>query len=382
MFRVKLLFTLLFISPFLHANGFVGNGGNGVQLGSKIFVYDLFIVNAQAKPYFGNEIDETLPSLPSDEAFQFTYSKTLLKRKLTDLNRIAPGLGDYILMSMKSYNWVLVDTTLTPIKIAKSAIKLPAGARVVQIANRNDLIIRINRAAWEKLDGANKIALLIHEAVFSLLRPTPGDGGFMVQPADVAHKITGSFFTNTFYASEPASVWQMLTYHLSIPERQFPLATLRQAKSWTLFLSLLLIDPSSCSSGGSLDCFPQFLARSVEVFNSPANSISLVSEDYPSLEKKISAYCTETLRTAEAHPKELYTIQSTLISSPVKVGVGHYPASNNKPALQANIFVEYNGNSDSKLWYSLDDKSKDVSGCLNAFAEHLKTAAKEAAMSL
>jgi hypothetical protein len=380
MFRIKLLFALLFISPLLHANGFVGNGGNGIQLGSKIFVYDLFILSAHTKPYFGNEIDETLPSLPSDEAFQFTYSKTLLKRKLTDLNRIAPGLGDYILMSMKSYNWVLVDTPLTSIKIAKGAIKLPAGARVLQIANRSDLIIRINRAVWQKLDDANKIALLIHEAVFSLLRPIPDDAGFMVQPADVAYKITGSFFTNSFYTSDPASVWQTLTYHLSIPERQIPLVALRQAKSWTLFLSLL---SSSCPSDPSSDyCLPQFFSRSVEVFNSPENSISLMNEGYPLLERKLSAYCAETLRTAKANPQEFYTIQSTLISPPVRVSVGHYPASNSKQEFQANISVEDNANSTSKLWFPLNVGLNDVSNCLNAFAKHLKAAAKEAASSL
>lgn len=189
------LLLLLFSNPsFVFANGFVGNGGEGVEYDGKVVVYDLFSFGVHKNPYFGAQSDPLFPALPSPKELGFEYPKDLLQQKLTDLNRIAPGMGDYVLMTMNSYTWVLQDFPLTPIKRIDDPVILPTGARLTQIANRLGMTIRIHKDTWGRLDDANKVALIVHESIFSLVRPMPVQGGFQVQSSRTAREIVGGFF--------------------------------------------------------------------------------------------------------------------------------------------------------------------------------------------
>jgi|GEM_PF-4469788 len=192
-------FLFLFISTNVFAGGFVGgNGGEGIDDHGRLYVRDLYSIGAHTSPWFGDAVDPHLPPLPK---FTFAYPRNLLARKLTDLNEGTPGLGDFLLMAIKQYTWTLVDAELNLADSLRDPVKIPPGIKIKHIAGRFGHSIRINKVNWMKLNDENKVALIIHEAVFSLLEPTADPNGFFSQSSEVARELTGQFFIATFKGS-------------------------------------------------------------------------------------------------------------------------------------------------------------------------------------
>ena len=226
---MKIFLGLMFFSlnSFAGGGGFVGNGGEGVDYRGRLYLRDLFSQNLHLQPFIGFQTDPgmTMPELP------FDYPKELLARKLADLNQAAPGVGDYVLATMKAYTWSLQDFALTPIT-DDDPIALPEGATLVQLANRFRGVIRLHRASFERLDDANKTALLVHEAVYSLLFPRRAPDGSFFQSAYAAKEITGCFFNRSFLSKPTEAVFSFLST-LDIPG-PLPLDVVRQKAVWNL----------------------------------------------------------------------------------------------------------------------------------------------------
>lgn len=195
MIRTSVLLFSFFISTLAFGNGFVGNAGSGVSVHGALFVQDLYSVSAHLKPYIGPSVDLRLAAL---KKFPFPIPETLLLQKLTDLNKAATHLGDFLILAMNEYDWILVDEELVLLDEGNDPVALPAGAERVQLANRLQGLIRINSHGWSKLDDANKVALLIHEAVYSLLTPN------LIKGAQSARYLTGQFFLMNFAGSNLA----------------------------------------------------------------------------------------------------------------------------------------------------------------------------------
>ncbi|KYG64845.1 hypothetical protein AZI86_11625 [Bdellovibrio bacteriovorus] len=195
MIRTSLSLISFLFSSFAFANGFVGNAGSGIAINGAIFVQDLYSVSAHLNPYIGPSVDLRLAGL---KRFSFPVPEKLLLQKLTDLNKAVPRLGDVLILAMNEYDWILVDEELVLLNEGDDPVALPAGAERVQLANRLQGLIRINSHGWSKLDEANKVALLIHEAVYSLLTPN------LIQGAQSARHLTGQFFLMTFSGSNLA----------------------------------------------------------------------------------------------------------------------------------------------------------------------------------
>lgn len=231
------LFILSFwLSFHVHASTgiFIGNGGDGVEVGNRLFVKDLFLAHAHENPYFGNEIDPGLPGLPDETTIEFGYPRELLARKLTDLNKALPGLGDYLLASMKVYHWKLQDLPLRKIVGPEQIVAYPAGLEQIQIANRFQFFIRIDRAAYARLDDANRVALLLHEAVFSLVRPFPVSDGRAYQSVHVVRDLVGLFFQPEFFEMSEIQTQLRISPTLNIPYLVLPLSDLRKSPTWQI----------------------------------------------------------------------------------------------------------------------------------------------------
>lgn len=227
------IFILFFSTPTF-AGGFTGNGGDGIEIGGQLYVRDLVNIDLHKTPYIGNITDPELPSLPSQSSMNFEYPKELLARKLTDLNKACPSIGDYLLAVIKYHNWVTVDFPLTPITDDDDAIKLPKDAKNFQIASRLGNIIRIQKNAWDRLDDANKVALIIHEAVFSLSKLTKSSGPLFIQDARTAREITGQFFSANFLAKPTFMILKVLHQGLNVPEAIVPTKDARTYPTWKL----------------------------------------------------------------------------------------------------------------------------------------------------
>ena len=364
---MRILFLLILICTFnakARANGFVGAGGDGVEIGGKIIVHDLFSLGIKEHPYFGNQIDPLLPELPPQSAMNFTFPRLLLRQKLTDLNRIAPGLGDFVLMSMRSYTWVLADFELKPILDPDDVVILPTGARLVQIANRLGLTIRIHRQRWIRLDDANKVALLIHEAIYSLVQPVPAPGGFAVQNARAAREITGAFFEESFFSRNPAKVFGALAAELAIPDEVVSPSQLRRPPQWSFNYWKM----GNCGMGAEEPSCDD---------NDPPHKETYIdfskAHTYAALEAQLSKFCRRIDALKRRTASVLYDIQSDFRPRVTRAEVSRYRASSDKTQFQSYIKITKQTSMPGPQGYQFEN----IDGCLKAFNEHLNRAADE-----
>ncbi|RYZ80304.1 MAG: hypothetical protein EOP06_25615, partial [Proteobacteria bacterium] len=165
---MRLMFLILVLVGFARAaqaDIFIGNAGDVIQTGEGTYLYDLYSIDEHRNPFFGAEIDPELPSLPLKSNLPFSVDSELLARKLTDANRLLPGLGDSILAALKSYYWRSSAKKGEPEYYSAEASRFKAAAR-------NGGTISVSAPLAEQLDQPNRVALLFHEAISSLLLPT------------------------------------------------------------------------------------------------------------------------------------------------------------------------------------------------------------------
>lgn len=215
--------ALLFLSLFSvnsFANGYViGNGGDAIYIDGRLYARDLVENGVESNPYFGELFDPSLTQIINhldNKHKNLVYSRELLHRKLSDLNAIHPNLGHYIAMALSNYKWRLVNIPLAT-TASKGEIFLGLRKSLVQIANRLDRDIRIHKQSWERLSSDQRIVILIHEAVFSLLKPTCGDQ-YCFQSDRVARTITATFFDGeNFVNTNPQAIASLYLSLLNIP---------------------------------------------------------------------------------------------------------------------------------------------------------------------
>lgn len=148
----------------------VGNGGEGVLLADGVYTRDLHDFHLHRAPWFGQEVEASLlakvtawnPLALSPEECE------LLARKLTDLNRFYDFFGDDVMEVLQFFYWTLTDQDLVLIEPDEVTTPVYPQQRLA-IANRHLGSILIHRENFARLNGPNKVALLIHEAVYSLM---------------------------------------------------------------------------------------------------------------------------------------------------------------------------------------------------------------------
>lgn len=155
---------------------FVGNGGEVFRINGRIFLRDLYEGGVHLNPYVGADIDPTLArrldySAKIQTLVNFGVDKNLLAKKLTDLNNLRPSLGHYVLSAIEFYQWQKVSSPLGRLNDATPVLDIPDEDRFV-VANRLMNSIRLSNAPdlplWDLLDATGKVALLIHEGLYSL----------------------------------------------------------------------------------------------------------------------------------------------------------------------------------------------------------------------
>ena len=344
------LLLLLLPCDFARAggSGFVGNGGDGVELNGQLYLRDLWSLGLEGSAFVGTAIDSKQPLPPDSSSISFVYPQDLLTRKIADLNRACPGVGDYVLGSIKSYAWVLEDFPLTPIQDSDDPLLLPPGARLVQIANRFGNTIRIHAASFARLDDVNKVALIIHEAVYSLITPIssarlPADGTF-AQPSYIARAITGSFFNSVSLAKSPELVLASLS-GLAIPNVVLSIDTVRQKPSWLLRYGYL--------TGGDNNPDEVQAGKIAVDFSRPRSFQSL---------REVQASVCAKVEAIRLHPGHHdFWIAGDFQERPVTMSVRHYHASDTVD--QTSItFVKQANRPDSSFY-----QYKNLNDCQSDF---------------
>ncbi|MDZ4661316.1 MAG: hypothetical protein SGJ18_06810 [Pseudomonadota bacterium] len=194
--RILLLFTILFISPLAYAGGQAGNGGIGIYINDNLKMLELVEYGIEDNPYFDMNMppdplvlekiqnhfkDSNLSNIPFDK----------LSRKITEVMKRDHKLGFLLLSALCEYDWRLIATELRITGDDFSPIK---EGKLVQIATRQGATILIDRNLWNKMDGDQKIVLLVHEGAYAAGRMHDDNG----QSAVDARSLTGFLFTKKF----------------------------------------------------------------------------------------------------------------------------------------------------------------------------------------
>lgn len=169
-----------------------GGGGGGVIDGGNIYVVDLVEAGVEKSPYFDSSVNanpdfskriakalQNLPNVPVD----------LLSQKLEEIyQNYDHALPLEILQMFELFSWQMVDFSLVHIPDENPVVDIAPTAQV-QLASRTRRTLKLDSNAWAKLNPANRVALIIHEAIYSLVK---------TKNSDDARAIVGYLFSADF----------------------------------------------------------------------------------------------------------------------------------------------------------------------------------------
>lgn len=188
----------LAVAPAAHAQLIVGNLGGGVFSGGHLYVRDLYDAGRHLTPYVGSEV---LPGLrlrsPQLRMLSgLDVDRELLLRKLTDAEVLQAGWGYALMATIESYRWYLIDQELAPI-LDDAPIYVMPGNSYVALANRLKTSIRLNRAHFARLSPEHRAALILHEAIYALVKVECGDSSDRCrQPAVAVRDLNAALFSD------------------------------------------------------------------------------------------------------------------------------------------------------------------------------------------
>lgn len=193
---VPLLFSFLFFTPLLPTEAsttFVGNAGDGFLINGRAYLADLVLggENMYLSPWTGSHPSRPFRVEPSLSEF-LGVPPSLLEAKLRDADDIYNGLGHLIGDAIRMHQWSFTDLTLgSTCDRSPPIVDMDSShIRNIQIANRYQGEIRLQKGLWQKMDDSHRVALLIHEGVYSLLNAFSSPRSCVsAEPANLVRKI-------------------------------------------------------------------------------------------------------------------------------------------------------------------------------------------------
>lgn len=200
----KLLSFILLFSAFtssvVYASKEVGNGGNGLLLNGKPIVLDLIEAGVDDAPFFDNsvELNPLLLEEVKKGLSNFPETHKLIAQKLSEVEKKSPAIAWALAESFRLFNIRVVNEALVNIHDDDSVIDYDP-AIMLQLAIRRGTSIFLNGTWWPKMQPEQKVALLIHEAVYAFqntVKKRNGNINENVQLSIPARAITGYLFTS------------------------------------------------------------------------------------------------------------------------------------------------------------------------------------------
>lgn len=212
-----ILVLVQIVSLSCFAQFIAGNHGEGVLLNEKIYLRDLYIRGQLDGVYFGTQVNpQILERMSGFDRLPLTpIQMDLLIQKLSDMESLSPCLGKIVSDAFYLYNWHWTPEQFRTPPDNEEVTHIPEEQRVV-VAKRYRSDIFLQRQAWEKMPEPHQVALLIHEVIYSLVRPShkPDVKGVAYQDVHVARALVSLFFSKpTVYSS---SEFEVLARDLAI----------------------------------------------------------------------------------------------------------------------------------------------------------------------
>lgn len=172
---------------------FIGNAGEGYLIDKGLFTRDLYDYDLHLQPWIGTNADPLLKKAVNkwNPLELSEHECDLLAQKLTDLNQAKKYLGDDFLLILQFFSWTWTNENLVLLQPDEIRRSIDESKRV-SIANRYLQSIVINKASFQKLNSENKIALILHEVVFSLITTEFNPQG--IQSLSMARQIVAGLF--------------------------------------------------------------------------------------------------------------------------------------------------------------------------------------------
>ena len=199
----------LVVTDFAHAGTASGGGGTGIVLpNGKLVVLDLAEAGAENNPH--------IPAIKPATNILATLKKTFrapdviknellipLAAKLTEIDQVAHPAGVYMAAAMEAYEIRLVPYQLTLIDDVDS----PIANEKIQLAERKGNKFFISQPQWDKLDLANRLALITHELVYAFQPAASEDDDIEIKKI-LATSAKARFLNSFFYLRDWQSGWE------------------------------------------------------------------------------------------------------------------------------------------------------------------------------
>ncbi|MCH2534345.1 MAG: hypothetical protein MK008_07895 [Bdellovibrionales bacterium] len=196
--NLLILLVIYLVSLTSYASREVGNGGDGIIINGKPYLYDLVEAGVYLDPNF-NETITTLPEIKRRVNNIFTHAKELDKelvaKKFTEIYYVDKIFFAALMRVMEMYSWRWVDFSLFDIPDDGDTVVNFDRNNFVQLAARYNRSITIDLKLWLNMTPSNRVALLFHEAIYALIAPTKIAEYIFKQDANLARQVTGFLFT-------------------------------------------------------------------------------------------------------------------------------------------------------------------------------------------
>lgn len=192
---LPLVFSFLVFAPSVKAQLIVGNPGEGVMSEGNVYLRDLYESGNHREPFVGSTAGWSIRPLGVYLAALegVPVDKDILLRKLADAELLQAGFGQILARAIAFYRWYLVQGPLASVG-DDAPILLRPGDVPVQLANRHRNSVRMDRDLFMKLSPIHRAALILHEAIYSLVKlecePT-----YCRQLSPVARDTTAALFS-------------------------------------------------------------------------------------------------------------------------------------------------------------------------------------------
>lgn len=160
-----------------------GNGGDGVVINGKVYLFDLYEYSVHENPYFDDQVepDELIYDMLYNKFLNFkdtindnrkTYIYAdlikLIAKKLTSLQKLDPLFSTTILTSIIHYNWVLSTQDVIDIKDDDGS-DIIYDEELIAVAVRSYRTIKVSNHRVKQMDLKNFVATIFHEAIYGVI---------------------------------------------------------------------------------------------------------------------------------------------------------------------------------------------------------------------
>lgn len=182
-----------------------GAGGDGVLIGSDLYLIDLVEAGRETTAYVDPNGENTPQFVGVMARLKVPFAdlndeslNRMVALKLIEISKENMPISMILLQTFEAYRWNLVNHVLVDVPDEDTVLDFPAGT-LAQLAIRRLHSVLVSGTSWAKLDVMNRTALIFHEAIYATIKPrpfkSPSGEEFFRQSSPEAREIVGILFS-------------------------------------------------------------------------------------------------------------------------------------------------------------------------------------------